>query len=399
MRRLVALVATVSMAAGLGGSACSLGDDESGGLATDAASATEPVGATTSGSTTSAMSTTEPPDRIDAAGLCDVAVLQQAGPIADAELTEISGVVASGDLPGVLWVHNDSGHPNEVWAIDSEGEVLGRFTVAGATSVDWEDIGLGAGPTADRSYLFVGDIGDNSFTPVIGTGLDPRSKTKPAVIYRVPEPDVPGDDPGNDPGVDPSAETSAEVTPEAGSSTEATSEGASETEPAAETEPAVAFPVAYADGPRDAEALLADPVTGDVFVVSKQWDRSPTGLYRLPAAIVEAGAAPAGITTMERVADVAGPDGAPGAGPGLITGADISVDGTLVALRTYGSVILWDRDLDQSLAETLVEPPICTRKVEEPQGEAVTFGSDSQSMVTISEGNDVPLNWLIGPAD
>ena len=31
-----------------------------------------------------------------------------------------------------------------------------------------------------------------------------------------------------------------------------------------------ALTLTYADGPRDAEALLADPVSGDLFVVSKQ---------------------------------------------------------------------------------------------------------------------------------
>ena len=379
MRRPVIIAVTVSLVAGLSGGACSLGSDGSEGTATQITTTTAgPVGSTVVASTTT---TTEPPARPSAAGLCDVAILEPAGPITDGGLTEISGAVVSRDQTDVMWVHNDSGHPNEVWAIDPEGSVLGRFTVPGATSVDWEDIGLGAGPIADRSYLYVGDIGDNSFTPVIGTGLDPRSETKPAVIYRVPEPVVTAD-PGDDPGV----ETSADVTPEAGSPT-----GAS-TEVASGTEPAVAFPVAFADGPRDAEALLADPVSGDVFVIAKQWDRSATGLYRLPATVVGADSAPTGITTMERVADVAGPDGA--TGPGLITGADVSADGTLVVLRTYGSVILWDRDSDETLAETVVESPTCTRAVDEPQGEAVAFGSDSQSLVTISEGEGVPLDWL-----
>ncbi len=381
LRRPVIIVAAVSLAAGLCGGACSPGGDGSGGTATQiiTATTTGPVGSTAVASTTT---TTAPPARIGVAELCDGAVLDQSGPVTDVGLTEISGAVASRDQTDVLWVHNDSGHQNEVWAIDPEGAVLGHFTVPGATSVDWEDIGLGAGPTADRSYLYVGDIGDNSFTPVIGTGLDPRSEANPVVIYRVPEPEV-ADGFGD--------EANADVMPEAGSSTGATSETASE------TEVAVALAVTYADGPRDAEALLADPVSGDVFVISKEWDRSPTGLYRLPATVVGAAATPGGITTMERVADVAGPDGA--SGPGLITGADIAADGTLVALRTYGSVILWDRDPDKTLAETMVEPPTCTRKVDEPQGEAVAFGSDSQSLVTISEGEGVPLNWLPLPAD
>ncbi|MEO6987476.1 MAG: hypothetical protein ABI239_02395, partial [Aquihabitans sp.] len=282
---------------------------------------------------------------------------------------EISGVVASRDQPGALWVHNDSGHPNDIWALDHEGGVLGRFTVTGAKSVDWEDIGLGsdpgAGPGVGGSYLYAGDIGDNAFTPVLGAELDPRSETNPVLIYRVAEPEVPAGGSKTETGVDSPVGIA--------------------------TEPAVSFSVAYADGPRDAEALLVDPLTGDLFVISKQWDRSVTGLYRLPADTVAAEVAPQGITTMARVADVAD--------AGLVTGADISANGTLVALRTYADVRLWNRDPDETLAETLAEPPTCTRLVREPQGEAVSFGADGRSLVTISEGQGVPLNWLSVPAD
>ena len=376
----MAIVAVLALSVAAAGGACSSSDGGSSAPSTSAAATTSTFVGTT---------TTEPSTAVGAAELCDDAVLEQAGPITDGGLSEISGVVASRDQPGVLWVHNDSGHPNEVWAIDHEGAVLGRFTVTGARSIDWEDIGLGAGTSGSGSDLFIGDIGDNAFTPVIGSGLDPRSAANPAVIYRVPEPEI-ARALGEKSGVDVVPEE--ETTSADGSETDGASAAASG------TEPAVAFPVAYADGPRDAEALLADPETGDVFVISKQWDRSPTGLYRLPADTVMADAPPAGITTMERVADVAGPNGAPGAGPGLITGADISADGTLVALRTYGSVILWDRDLDQTLAETLVQRPTCTRKIDEPQGEAVAFGMGSLSVVTISEGEGVPLNWLSVPA-
>lgn len=364
-RRLVP-VAALAVAIALSAASCSgSGSDDGAGARPSVVSTITTTDRSTGTSTPmdgATPTTSEPEAVVGALQLCEDAVVNDAGAITDGQLSEISGVVASRSQPSVLWVHNDSGHPNEVWAIDHEGAVQGRFTVAGATSVDWEDIALGAGPAVGESYLYVGDIGDNASTPVIGRGATPRSaETTPVVIYRVPEP-------------------AASPTPDGGSSVART------------TEPAVAFPVEYADGPRDAEALLADPVTGDVFVISKQWDGSPTGLYRLPAEVVEADAAPAETTIMERVADVAGSDAV--AGPGLITGADISPDGTLVALRTYGSVILWDRHLDATVAETLSTPPTCTRPLVEPQGEAVAFAPASDALVTISEGDASPLNWL-----
>ena len=99
-----------------------------------------------------------------------------------------------------------------------------------------------------------------------------------------------------------------------------------------------ALTLTYADGPRDAETLLADPVSGDLFVVSKQLVGRP-GAYRIPA-----GAEPGGTITMARVADV-GVDGGT-----LVTGGDVSLDGSVVALRTYTSVLLFLRADDETVS-------------------------------------------------
>ena len=151
------------------------------------------------------------------------------------------------------------------------------------------------------------------------------------------------------------------------------------------TEAAVAFTLSYADGPRDAETLVVDPLTGDLFVVSKQWDGAPAGLYRVPVDVATAATAPAEPLTLERVADL------PTTANTLVTGGDVSDDGTMVALRTYPAVWLWDRDPERSLAETLEAPPTCRIPVVEPQGEAVAFTSDGRGFVTISEGASPPL--------
>ncbi len=79
---------------------------------------------------------------------------QVSGQVAIAGVHEISGVVAS-HRDDVLWVEQDSGNPEEIWAIDPTGAVRADIQVQDATNHDWEDIAL------TRHRLWLGDIGDN----------------------------------------------------------------------------------------------------------------------------------------------------------------------------------------------------------------------------------------------
>src|SRR5438477_10618464 len=98
------------------------------------------------------------------------------GTVSISGLTEASGVAASRNNAEVLWTHNDSGHPAVVFAIDTRGRLLGTYTLPGNT--DNEDIAIGPGPVTNVSYLYVGDIGDNSTA---------RANIK---VYQIPEPAV-----------------------------------------------------------------------------------------------------------------------------------------------------------------------------------------------------------------
>src|SRR3954465_7734965 len=93
-------------------------------------------------------------------------------------LGEASGVQASRNNLNVLWTHNDSGHPAQVFAIDSQARLLGIYTLPGNS--DNEDIAMGPGPITNAIYLYIGDIGDNAST---------RANIK---IYQMPEPAVYG---------------------------------------------------------------------------------------------------------------------------------------------------------------------------------------------------------------
>jgi hypothetical protein len=280
--------------------------------------------------------------------LCAGAVLSEdPGSVASPELVEISGVAASRQHDGVLWVHNDSGYPPELFAVGDDGADLGRFTVEGAEAFDWEDLTLGRGPEAGTDYLYVGDIGDNF--------NEPRRLVTPLRIYRVREP---GDRP----------------------------DGTDRPVPVDET-----FTVAYVDGHRDAEALMADPVDGTLVIVSKQWDGTVAGAYELPAEVVLAEQAPDDTVLLERVADVPGTEGV------FVTGGEVSADGSLIALRTYTEVWLFDRAPDESVTDALAGGADCAVEVDEPQGEAVAFSPTGDGFVTISEGDHQPVNWHLLP--
>jgi len=291
-----------------------------------------------------AASTTETatePGTPSAADLCEDATRVESDVrVADTELFEVSGIATSRRNQGVLWAHNDSGGGPDVYAVGEDGADLGRFRLGGdATAVDWEDMTLGPGPQEGVDHLYMGDIGDN------------RSQRDEVVVYRVVEPQV-----------DAAAATAGP--------------------PADGTIAAVdTLTLTYPDGAHDAETLLSDPVGGDVFVVSKQWDGEASGVYRIPA-----DAAPGAPTVMEHVGDVPGVDGQ------MATSGDIAADGSLVALRTYAHVLVWDREPGQTVAEALAGEPCEAPPPSEVQGEALAFTADGRGYVTVAEGRVPALN-------
>ncbi|MFC1661944.1 hypothetical protein ACFL3S_10940 [Gemmatimonadota bacterium] len=135
-------------------------------------------------------------------------------------LRESSGVAWSLRHPGVLWSHNDSGHRPELYAIDSEGNLLGTFALAGVRNRDWEDIATG--PCGELTCIYIADTGDNG---------ESRRRLQ---LHRVAEP--------------------SDLTPaETGVSDSPPNTSANRT-----LEPQT-FPMILPDGPRDIEALFVSP--------------------------------------------------------------------------------------------------------------------------------------------
>ena len=269
------------------------------------------------------------------------------GILASDAIKETSGVAASRRVDDVWWVHNDSGDTARVFAINTSGQTLGEYALSGASAIDWEDIAAGPGPTAGVSYLYVGDIGDNS-----------ASRTS-VQVYRVPEPLVNPASPLATP------QTLSDV---------------------------VTIDLMYPDGPHDAEGLFVDPTTRDVFVVTKDLVGGVAGVYRAPAPV-------AGTTTMSKVATVS-----LGTFQG-VTAADITPAGDVIALRTYLGVFLYPRASGTTVAEAFSQssctgaaPPFDNSSpFGEPQGEALGFTRDGRGYLTISEGVHATTHLFLAP--
>lgn len=260
------------------------------------------------------------------------------GALADATVTESSGLVASRRNPGVLWTHNDSGAKPVVHCVRPDAASCGRWAVPGAGAVDWEDIAAGPGPERGTSYLYIGDIGDNG-------------RTRPSVVvYRVPEPAVPDSGDG----------------------------GAVEADHTTAAPTALRF--SYPDGPHDAEALLVHPTTGDLYIVTK--DAVPR-VYRATAPV-------AGDVTI-RLALVTSlrPSFLPF---DRISGGDISPDGLRVVLCTYADGEERTSPADGGPFDRIWEQPVTSVDLGvRDQGEAVAYRLDGQAILATSEGAASPL--------
>jgi hypothetical protein len=75
----------------------------------------------------------------------------------DPRIQESSGLARSVRHQGVLYTHNDAGHDPVVFAVGSDGETRAALDLHRAPAADWEDIAV----TGD-GRVWVGDIGGNA---------------------------------------------------------------------------------------------------------------------------------------------------------------------------------------------------------------------------------------------
>jgi len=246
------------------------------------------------------------------------------GEIEQPELTEASGIVASSSNDHVLWSHNDTYCLNRIFAFNEQGTHLGIFWLDGVENRDWEDIALGPGPDANVDYIYVGEIGDNN------------SVHEYKYIYRLQEPVVLFNQ-------NPVEQTIYEFD-------------------------TIIFQ--YPDGMRDAETLMLDPLTKDIYVVSKR-EFEDLRVYRAPypQPVNE-------VIILEHVATIE---------LSQLVAGDISVDGTEILLKNYEQIYYWERDPGVNLWEAFNYDPVILPYIPEVQGEAICWASDSMGYYTLSE--------------
>ncbi len=263
----------------------------------------------------------------------------------DPALTESSGIVASRTTPGVYWTHNDSGDGPFIYSFDLLGHSRGVWRINGAAARDWEDIAAGPGPLPKRSYLYVGDIGDNS---------ENRSSI---VVYRILEPTIIAGDARSTKSKPRTIETFE------------------------------AIQLRYPDGKHDAETLLVHPSSGDLYVITKElWGKA--SVYKAIAPLETSKT-----VTMARV------DGLkiPSLLGGFVTGGDISPDGRRVALCDYlhgYEIVLGDGYIGSF--DAIWKQPIKTIDLgSRKQGEAVCYRLDGKALLTTSEGVRSPVTEVV----
>jgi hypothetical protein len=251
---------------------------------------------------------------------------------------ESSGLAMSIRNPGLFWIANDGGNGPDLYLAGADGSYQGTLRINGAVNADWED--LDSFVWNGLPWLLVADTGDNN------------AQRNFCTIYLLPEP--PNPSPGQ----------------------------------ISEAKPERKIVFRYEDGPRDCEAVAADPAGGKILLISKR--TNPPVLYELPL-LPEISSAPL-IAKRTVTVRVERPPASPMVPYGnQPTGLSISPDGSLAAVLTYYGVFLFQREKGESWAAAFSKKPEMLPPHRQRQAEAVTFSSDGKSLYVLSEGTNPPI--------
>jgi hypothetical protein len=249
----------------------------------------------------------------------------------DKEMDEISGIAASGLFDNTYYVHNDSGDTSRFFAITPQGNLLATFYFQKDKQMkypqlDCEDISVGKGPKTGKSYVYLGDIGDNY-------------NGRPYVtVYRFEEKSSWMKDSVN------------HVTP-------------------------AQLHLNYPDGSKDSETLMVDPLQNLLYIINKRTDT--VRIYTTPLMFKD---------NESRVLTLQGKILIPGFKPfKYVTAGDISKDGSRILLKSYGKVYYWQRQGEEPIWVTMQRKPIELPYDIQKQGEAIGFTPDGKGYYTTSE--------------
>lgn len=249
---------------------------------------------------------------------------------------ESSGICSSHINPNTIWAHNDYSNHHSLFAVSTINGSVRRYPIANGKNFDYEDIACGPGPKSGRGYIYVGDIGDNY-----------ARRTKwwnPMTIYRVQEPNL---------------KTLKETSLTKWDKLE----------------------LRFTDGPHNCEAMMIDPVSQRIFILTKT-----TGTIWVTPQKWGAGSTSMTLQKVGRIKKMTS----------RLTGMDISPDGKELVVKFYNSIHYfcmgtrqysnpnnaW-RDVVNVLQNN---DGISVPYNREPQGEAVCFGQNfGAGLFTLSE--------------
>ena len=265
------------------------------------------------------------------------------GQLQDKAMGEISGMAASGINNELFYVHNDSGDTSRFFVINADGKLFNTIYYKGDTTLkngvlDCEDIAVGPGPKPGKSYLYIGDTGDNG-------------AARPAItIYRIQE-------------------------------NENLLNGINKTAKAS------AIYLRYPDQPKDAETLMIDPREKLLYIVTKRGDA--VGVY---TAALNSKSGDTVTLTKRSTLTFSGIKPLK-----WITAGDISKNGKHILLKSYQELYYWERKDNESIWQAMQRKPLNPHYEEEKLGEAIAFSADGKSFYTTSEGVFAPIYYYKTP--
>lgn len=256
----------------------------------------------------------------------DTYVRKKVGDAKVADLAEISGIACSRVTPGYLWAQGDDNY--KIRAMKPDGTFVFTVKIDGAKSRDWED--LCGGVYEGKNYIFVGIFGDN--------GLSMKDNY---YIYYFEEPEI--------------VEDSTLIVPMS------------------------SIKFGYPDGvAHNAETLMYDNVEQTLYIVDKYDSSDAMGVvYSLP---FRTDYNSDSLQILQEECKL-------GNGNNFMnpTGGDISPDGQHVLVKNEGFTLIWHREGEERIAETLARRPKQVKAYKrEAQGEAIAW-LDSTAFYTTSD--------------
>jgi hypothetical protein len=249
-------------------------------------------------------------------------------PITPGIIDEASGIADSYSNVGFLWVELDSDNPPVLHLLKHDGKHGHTVFLKGIQNRDWEDIALSNGPQTSKKYLYLAETGDNN------------QVYAHYAIYRFIEPKIEKND------------TVSNINK---------------------------IQFKYPDGSHDAEAILVDGASKDIFIITKRDNFSK--VYKLSYPSYES----EGMHVASHIMDL------PYKG---VTSAAISPAQDEILIKTYSKVYYYKRKSGETIEQTLQHNFRILPYQVEAQGEAICFSNQHDGFFTLSEKSFLPSAQL-----